>query len=84
MPTPRAQKRSRSVELDHAHPGVATSLPEGMAETLTVPRLDLPPTLARTLCPTISIKSMIFICRDHARNVKSRQHTPRLWPSREH
>jgi putative transposase len=63
---------------------VATSLPEGMAETLTVPQLDLPLTLARTLRSTVSIKSMIFICRDHARNVKRRQHTPRLWPLREH
>jgi len=31
---------------------------------------------------TISIKSMIFICRDHARDIKRRQHTPAL--SREH
>ena len=35
-------------ELDRTHPGAATSLREGMAETLTVLRLGLPPTLART------------------------------------
>ena len=41
-----------------------------MAETLTVLRLDLPPTLARTLRSTNAVESMISICRDHARNVK--------------
>ena len=34
-------------ELDKTHPGAAASLREGMAETLTVLRLDIPPTLAR-------------------------------------
>ncbi len=57
-------------ELDKTHPGAAGSLREGMAETLTVLRLDLPPTLARTLRSTNAIESMISICRDHARNVK--------------
>jgi len=33
-------------------------------------RLDLPPTLARTLRSTYAIESMIGICRDHAKNVK--------------
>ena len=41
-----------------------------MAETLTVLRLGVPPTLARTLRSTNAIESMISICRDHARNVK--------------
>ena len=41
-----------------------------MAETLTVLRLDVPPTLARTLRSTNAIESMISISRDHARNVK--------------
>ena len=57
-------------ELDKTHPGAAGSLREGMAETLTVLRLDLPPTLARTLRSTNAIESMISICRDHSRNVK--------------
>jgi putative transposase len=57
-------------ELDKTHPGAAASLREGMAETLTVLRLDLSPTLARTLRSTNAIESMISICRDHARNVK--------------
>ncbi len=57
-------------ELDKAHPGAAASLREGMAETLTVLRLDVPPTLARTLRSTNAVESMISISRDHARNVK--------------
>jgi putative transposase len=57
-------------ELDKTHPGAAASLREGMAETLTVLRLDVPPTLARTLRSTNAVESMISISRDHARNVK--------------
>jgi putative transposase len=57
-------------ELDRSHPGAAGSLREGLAETLTIGRLGVPPTLARTLRSTNSIESMIAICRDHAVNVK--------------
>lgn len=57
-------------ELDKTHPGAAGSLREGMDQTLTVLRLDLPPTLARTLRSTNAIESMIGICREHAKNVK--------------
>jgi putative transposase len=57
-------------ELDKTHPGAAGSLREGMAETLTVLRLDLPATLARTLRSTNAVESMISICREHAKNVK--------------
>ena len=42
-----------------------------MAETLTVLRLNIPPTLARTLRSTNAIESMISICRTHASNVKN-------------
>ncbi len=59
-----------ATELDKTHPGAAGSLREGLAETLTVLRLDIPPTLARTLRSTNAVESMISICRDHARNVK--------------
>jgi putative transposase len=41
-----------------------------LTETLTIIRLGVPPTLARTLRSTNSIESMIAICRDHAANVK--------------
>jgi len=57
-------------ELDKTHPSAAASLREGMAETLTVLRLDVPPTLARTLRSTNAIESMISICRHTSRNVK--------------
>jgi putative transposase len=39
-------------ELDKTHPGAAASLREGMPETLTILRLGVPPTLARTLHST--------------------------------
>src|SRR5213075_3574770 len=58
-------------ELDNTHPGAAASLREGMAETLTILRLGVPPTLARTLRSTNCIESMIEICREHAKNVKN-------------
>jgi putative transposase len=60
-----------AAELDKTHPGAAASLREGMAETLSVLALGVPPTLARTLRSTNSIESMIGICRDHSRNVKN-------------
>src|SRR4029453_14294891 len=53
-----------------SHPGAAASLREGLAETLTIIRLGVPPTLARTLRSTNTIESMIEICREHAANVK--------------
>jgi len=65
-----AQLTALARELDKTHPGAAGSLREGMSETLTVLRLDVPPTLARTLRSTNAIESMIGICRDHSRNVK--------------
>jgi putative transposase len=57
-------------ELDKTHPGAAASLREGMAETLAILRLGVPPTLARTLRSTNPIESMIEICREHSKNVK--------------
>jgi putative transposase len=65
-----AQLSTLARELDKTHPGAAASLREGLAETLTVLRLGVPPTLARTLRSTNTIESMISICRDHAGNVK--------------
>jgi transposase-like protein len=65
-----AQLTALARELDKTHPGAAASLREGLAETLTVLRLDVPPTLARTPRSTNAIESMIGICREHAKNVK--------------
>src|SRR6266542_3080081 len=45
----QAQLEALARELDKTHPGAAASLREGLAETLTVLRLGVPPTLARTL-----------------------------------
>jgi putative transposase len=66
----RAQLEALIRELDKTRPGAAGSLREGLDETLTVLRLGVPPTLARTLRSTNAIESMIEICRSHARNVK--------------
>ena len=38
-----AELSALAAELDRTHPGAAASLREGMAETLTVLRLELPP-----------------------------------------
>ena len=65
-----AELEALARELHRSYPGAAASLSEGLAETLTVIRLGVPPTLARTLRSTNSIESMIAICRDHAANVK--------------
>ena len=65
-----AQLEALAKELERTHPGAAASLREGLAETLTVLRLGVPPTLARTLRSTNSIESMISIARTHSRNVK--------------
>jgi len=69
----QAQLEALARELDRTHPGAAGSLREGMDETLTVLRLGVPPTLARTLRSTNSIESMISIARDHSRNVTNWQ-----------
>jgi putative transposase len=66
----QAELEALARELDRSHPGAASSLREGLIETLTITRLGMPPTLARTLRSTNTIESMIEICRDHAANVK--------------
>jgi hypothetical protein len=68
-----AQLQALARELEHTHPGAAGSLREGLSETLTVLRLGVPPTLARTLRSTNCIESMISICRNHSANVKNWQ-----------
>jgi putative transposase len=68
-----AELTELATELERTHPGAAASLREGLTETLTVLRLGVPPTLARTLRSTNAIESMISICRDHATNVKNWQ-----------
>jgi hypothetical protein len=67
----QAQLETLAAELERTHPGAAASLREGLAETLTVLRLGVPPTLARTLRSTNCVESMIEICRNHSRNVNA-------------
>ena len=69
--TAQAELEALAAELDKTHPGAAASLREGLPETLTVLRLGIAPTLARTLRSTNAIESMIEICREHAKNVKN-------------
>lgn len=66
----RSAPASPTSQLEHSHPGAAGRLREGLAETFTVARLRVPPSLARTLRSTNVVESMIEICRDHATNVK--------------
>lgn len=68
--TAEATLEALARSLDRSHPGAAGSLREGLTETLTITRLGVPPTLARTLRSTNAIESMIEICRDHSSNVK--------------
>ena len=69
----QAQLEALAKELERTHPGAAGSLREGRPETLTVLRLNVSPTLARTLRSTNSIESMISIARTHSMNVKNWQ-----------
>ena len=57
-------------ELDHSHPGAASSLREGMEETLTITRLGVKGALKRTLQSTNPCESMIECVRRSSRNVK--------------
>ena len=67
----QAQLEALANELQRTHPGAAAIVGEGLAETLTVLRLGVSPTLARTLRSTNCIESMISISRDHSSNVKN-------------
>jgi putative transposase len=59
-----------AAELDRSHPGAASSLREGLEETLTLTRLGITGPLKRTLQSTNPIESMIEIVRRTSRNVK--------------
>ena len=64
------QLNTLALELDHAHPGAAASLREGMEETLTVTRLGITGKLKLTLQSTNPCESMISTVRVIHRNVK--------------
>ncbi len=64
-------------QLDRTHPSAAASLREGLDEMLTVLRLGVPPTLARTLRSTNCIESMIEAGKQF-RRVNGHLHLPSL------
>lgn len=72
----RDPKRARRLlenlahRLESAHPGAAGSLREGLEETLTVMRLELPETLERVLSSTNLIENLFSRVRDTACRVK--------------
>jgi putative transposase len=64
------QLRRLAVELERSHPGAASSLREGLEETVTLTRLGISGSLKRTLESTNPCESMIECVRRSARNVK--------------
>ncbi len=72
----RDAKRARRLletlarQLEHQHPGAAASLREGLEETLTVMRLELPENLERILSSTNLIENLFSRVREIGRRVK--------------
>ena len=72
----RDSKRARHLlenlarSLEHEHPGAAASLREGLDETLTVMRLELPENLERVLSSTNLIENLFSRVREMARRVR--------------
>jgi len=67
----RRQLQARASWLEaNSHPDAAASLREGLEETLTVLKLDLPPTLRRFFATTNCIENLVATLRHVARNVK--------------
>ena len=56
--------------LEHQHPGAASSLREGLEETLTVTRLGLPENLERVLSSTNLIENLFSRVREIGRRVR--------------
>lgn len=57
-------------QLEHQHPGAAASLREGLEETRTVMRLELPENLERILSSTNLIENLFSRVREIGRRVK--------------
>lgn len=62
--------RNLASKIERTHPDAAASLREGLAETVTINRLGVSGTLARTLATTNPMESTVDIVKVHARNVK--------------
>ncbi len=67
----RAALHALARQLDRVNPDAAASLREGLEETITINRLGIAGTLARTLGTTNPMESTIEIVRAHAANVKN-------------
>ncbi len=65
-----AELESLARALQRQHPGAASSLREGLQETLTVTRLGVDGALLRTVFSTNPVKSTIEIVRERSANVK--------------
>jgi putative transposase len=59
-----------AAKLERTHPDAAASLREGLDDTITINRLGVTGTLAKTLETTNPMESTVDIVRTHARNVK--------------
>lgn len=62
--------RGLAGQLRKSHPSAATSIEEGLEETLTVMKLGLPPALERTLCTTNPIENLMGGARNFSGRVK--------------
>ncbi len=66
----RAELERLARALERKHPGAASSLREGLEETLAVTRLGIDGALLKTVFSTNPVESMIEIVREHASNVR--------------
>lgn len=62
--------RALAAKIERTHPDAAASLREGLADTITINRLGVTGTLAKTLATTNPMESTVDIVKAHARNVK--------------
>lgn len=62
--------RTLASKIERTHPDAASSLREGLTHTVTINRLGITGTLARTLATTNPMESTVDIVKVHARNVK--------------
>ncbi|MGI8793620.1 MAG: IS256 family transposase [Acidimicrobiales bacterium] len=62
--------RNLAAKIERTHPDAAASLREGLTDTVTINRLGVTGTLARTLATTNPMESTVDIIKVHARNVK--------------
>jgi putative transposase len=70
-PAARRQRTALATWLEtHGHADAATSVREGLEETLTVLKLGLPPTLRRFFATTNCIENLIGTLRHVTRNIK--------------